>query len=180
MKPLSYAFLIGLGLLAVQRPAVAQSVEDIRPLEINVHAGTMNLDVSDDWEVMAGGRVGLTHPSGWGVAGNLDWVDSETFDTYFYSAEVQLNIRTGIPALMFLAAGVGIANFQFDDEADNMRDSTTELATPLAIGLKWNMSAPPWLAYRIDIRDNIVYPDAVDDDANHNWEISAGVSALVF
>lgn len=183
MKTIGSGMLAALLIVGVwAAPVLGQSGEDRRWFELNVHAGTMALALTDDHQIMAGGRASLTTGSGWGVGGNLDWVNTDFASVTFYSAEANLTIDTDLPADFILSAGAGGATVSLEDPEEGAEGTTsdTDLVVPLGMGLRFHdpSGAPPYIGYRIDIRDNIIFADDDFDKDRHNWEFSGGVSLL--
>ncbi len=165
-----------------------------KPIELNIHGGAMIFDdlISDDTELGFGGRLAYNMPNGVGIGGNLDWsqvtVSREEggevdINIYLYSAEVDYTFAASTKLHPFVGAGVGAATFSPDI---NDAESETELMVPIAAGIKWfnETNSPTW-AIRAEVRDNIVFATAEDengggvfenDETLNNIEISAGVS----
>ncbi|HUP00835.1 MAG TPA: hypothetical protein VM737_04860 [Gemmatimonadota bacterium] len=154
------------------------------PFELNVHVGSVNLDFTDEHQFMAGGRALFSLPNGLGVGGNIDWVNTELATVYLYSGEINLTIPMGLPADLILSAGIGAISISPEDEEDDEAPVTVEDETstmvPLGVGVRWQdrTGAPPWIGYRFDLRDNVIFPDEDFDNNTHNWEFSGGVSLL--
>ncbi len=183
MKTLWSGMLVALlGVGAWTGPAQAQSDDDRRPFELNVHAGTMALNLTDDHQIMAGGRASFTTASGWGVGGNYDWVNTDFASVTFYSGEVNLTVDTDFPADLVLSAGAGAVSVNPEEDPDDPdpQGSDSDFMVPLGMGLRYHdpESAASYVGYRFDIRDNIIFAGDDFDRDRHNWEFSAGVSLL--
>lgn len=184
MKTLWSGMLVALlGVGTWTGPVLGQADEGRRWFEVNVHSGTMHLALTEDHQLMAGGRVGLTTGTGWGVGGNFDWVNTDFATVTMYSAEVNLTIDSGIPADLMLAVGAGAASVSPEDAGDTQQPvvtDDTDFMVPIGIGLKWHdpSAAAPYIGYRVDVRDNIIFAADDFDKDRHNWEFSAGVSIL--
>ena len=167
------------------------------PIEFNAHVGALFLDtpegVDSDTDPMYGIRLGYNMPSGFGLAGNLDWVPGERnfgnssvdVNTWLYSGEINYTFGSGARIHPFVAAGVGAATTTFSDLPDDEDeiDSSTDLMIPFGGGIKWFSQSNRW-GIRTEIRDNmIMLTDVFDDEegdedteATHNVELSGGIS----
>jgi hypothetical protein len=167
------------------------------PIEFNAHVGALFLDTPEgadsDTDPMYGIRLGYNMPSGFGLAGNLDWVPGERnifgsdvdVNTWLYSGEINYTFGSGARIHPFVAAGVGAATRTFSDLPDDDDDieSQTDLMIPFGGGIKWFSQSNRW-GIRTEIRDNmIMLTDVFDDEegdedteATHNVELSGGIS----
>lgn len=185
MKTLLSGFLVAL-LIAAAVPARAQVGlgRDVPFLEVNGHVGSLNLpDRTGGHELMMGGRAVVSARNGWGVGGNVDFINGEGVNFTMYSAEVHLTIPTHAIGNMFLAAGVGSITATFEDEVDEGEfefDEESNTVMPLALGLLFHDAdrAPPYIGYRVEIRDNVIFENEDFDQETHNWELTGGVSFL--
>ena len=186
MKTLLSAFVAAL-LLAAAAPAWAQVGvgRDVPYLEINGHIGSLNLDDrTGGHELLFGGRAVVSAQNGWGVGGNVDFINGEGVNFTMYSAEVHLTLPLhAAMGNMFLAAGVGAITSSFEDEVEegdfDFKEETNTIL-PLALGLLFHDAdqAPPYIGYRVEVRDNIIFENEDFDQETHNFELSAGVSYL--
>lgn len=185
MKTLLSGIFVGL-LLAAAAPAWAQVGvgRDVPFLEVNGHVGSLNLDDrTGGHELMLGGRAVVSAANGWGVGGNVDFINGEGVNFTMYSAEVHLTIPTHAVGNMFLAMGVGAITPSFEDEVDPEDfpfDEESSTVMPLALGLLFHDpdQGPPYIGYRIEIRDNVIFENEDFDQETHNWELTGGVSFL--
>ncbi|HJR53365.1 MAG TPA: outer membrane beta-barrel protein [Gemmatimonadota bacterium] len=167
------------------------------PIEFNAHVGALFLDTPEgadsDTDPMYGIRLGYNTPSGFGLAGNLDWVPGERnlfgsdvdVNTWLYSGEINYTFGSGGRIHPFVAAGVGAATRTFSDLPDDDDDieSQTDLMIPFGGGIKWFSQSNRW-GIRTEIRDNMVLLTDVEDveegdedtEATHNVELSGGIS----
>jgi len=182
-------------LLALGWTASAQAQSEHyanRPYELNLNGGAHFLDDADDTDVGIGGRIFLNKASGWGFGGNFTWIlsnvdfDGDDFDvnTYLYSGELEYTFPSSTRLHPFVGVGIGAATVKISDLPEGAEDSETNLHIPLAAGAKWfNRTNDPNMAFRIDVRDNIVRIGGDDDldidsEITNNWEVSGGVSFL--
>jgi hypothetical protein len=174
-------------LLLAAAPAWAQVGvgRDVPFLEINGHIGSLNLeDHTGGHELMLGGRAVVSAANGWGVGGNVDFINGDGVNFTMYSAEVHLTLPLhAAMGNMFLAAGVGAITSSFEDdvvEGEFGFDEETATVMPLAIGLLFHDAdqAPPYIGYRVEIRDNLIFQDEDFDKETHNFEVTGGVSFL--
>jgi hypothetical protein len=185
MKTLLSGFLVAL-LIAAAVPARAQVGvgRDVPFLEVNGHVGSLNLpDRTGGHELMMGGRAVVSARNGWGVGGNVDFINGNGVNFTMYSAEVHLTIPTHAIGNMFLAAGVGAITATFEDEVEDGEfefDEESNTVMPLAMGLLFHDSdqAPPYIGYRVEVRDNVIFENEDFDQETHNWELTGGVSFL--
>lgn len=186
MKTLLSGFLVAL-LLAAAAPASAQVGvgRDVPFLEVNGHIGSLNLDdLTGGHELMMGGRAVVSARNGWGVGGNVDFINGEGVNFTMYSAEVHLTIPLhAAMGNMFLAAGVGAITASFEDDVEEGEfpfDEESSTVMPLALGLLFHDAdqAPPYIGYRVEVRDNIIFENEDFDQETHNFELTAGVSFL--
>ncbi len=167
------------------------------PLEFNAHVGALFLDTPEgadsDTDPMYGVRLGYNTPSGFGLAGNLDWVPGERnvsgtdidVNTWLYSGELNYTFASSRRVHPCVAAGVGAATRTFSDLPDDDDDieSQTDLMIPFGGGIKWFSQSNRW-GIRTEIRDNMVLLTDVfdeeegdeDTEATHNVELSGGIS----
>ena len=179
-------------LLTASAPAFAQRYNPIPPYELNLHGGAFFPD-DDDADVLVGARFMLQKASGWGYGGNFDWVpldeidvsfgDDEDVDVnlYLYSFEVDYTFPSTSPVRFFVGAGVGAASLKLSDVPDQVDDLETDFLLPLAAGLKfYNRQDNPSWAFRVDVRDNIIWAEDLDGetDPQNNFEVSGGISFL--
>ena len=173
----------GAGVSPVRAQDLYRPQDVYHPFELNVHVGSMELDLTDEQQFMAGGRALFSLPNGLGVGGNIDWVNTELATVYLYSVEGNITIQTGMPAALILSAGVGAISISPEDEDDDTVDpiqDETSTVVPLGVGVRWQdrSGAAPWIGYRFDLRDNVIFRDEDFDNNAHNWELSGGVSLL--
>lgn len=166
------------------------------PIEFNAHVGALFVDTPEDVEgdtdPMYGIRLGYNMPSGFGLAGNLDWVPGQRnfagsdidINTYLYSGEVNYTFGSGGRVHPFVAVGVGAATRTFSDVPDDDDiESSTDLMIPFGGGIKWFSQSNRW-GIRTELRDNMVLetdvfdPEEGDEDteAAHHVELSGGIS----
>lgn len=166
------------------------------PIEFNAHVGALFVDTPEDVEgdtdPMYGIRLGYNMPSGFGLAGNLDWVPGQRnfagsdidINTYLYSGEVNYTFGSGGRVHPFVAVGVGAATRTFSDLPDDDDiESSTDLMIPFGGGIKWFSQSNRW-GIRTELRDNMVLetdvfdPEEGDEDteAAHHVELSGGIS----
>ncbi|HET6617973.1 MAG TPA: outer membrane beta-barrel protein [Gemmatimonadota bacterium] len=166
------------------------------PIEFNAHVGALFVDTPEDVEgdtdPMYGIRLGYNSPSGFGLAGNLDWVPGQRnfagsdidINTYLYSGEVNYTFGSGVRVHPFVAVGVGAATRTFSDLPDDDDiESQTDLMIPFGGGIKWFSQSNRW-GIRTELRDNMVLetdvfdPEEGDEDteAAHHVELSGGIS----
>ncbi len=185
MKTLLSGFFVTLLLAAVPAWAQVGVGRDVPFLEVNGHIGSLNLrDHTGGHELMVGGRAVVSASNGWGVGGNVDLINGNGVNFTMYSAEVHLTLPLhAAMGNMFLAAGVGAIATTFEDEVeegDFEFDEETNTVVPLAIGLLFHDAerAPPYIGYRVEIRDNVIFLDEDFDNETHNFEVTGGVSIL--
>jgi hypothetical protein len=94
------------------------------------------------------------------------------------SVDINYALPTVSKARIVAGAGLGAALFSPDEG-----DDETEVLVPITVAVYWltEKEAPTW-AFRIDVRDNIVFvrKDADGDDSvDNNWEVSAGLSIFL-
>ena len=166
------------------------------PIEFNAHVGALFIDTPEDVEgdtdPMYGIRLGYNSPSGFGLAGNLDWVPGQRnfagsdidINTYLYSGEVNYTFGSSVRVHPFVAVGVGAATRTFSDiPGDDDIESQTDLMIPFGGGIKWFSKSNRW-GIRTELRDNMVLetdvfdPEEGDEDteAAHHVELSGGIS----
>jgi opacity protein-like surface antigen len=196
MNRLSLVAAVGLLLsLLAAAPARAQNW-----YELNGHLGGLRYDIENsDTDVALGGRMMLQYRNGFAWGGNFDWIsvaeiptgpnDDVDLNLYLYSFGVEYMFPTASQLKFFVASGVGAATFKATDVGVSGDEdlSQTELMVPVGVGLKWynRLSSPTW-ALRGDLRDNIIFVNADeddvdllgDDDTQNNWEFSGGISFL--
>jgi hypothetical protein len=168
--------------------------------ELNGHLGGLRYDIENsDTDVALGGRMMLQYRNGFAWGGNFDWIsvaeiptgpnDDVDLNLYLYSFGVEYMFPTASQLKFLVASGVGAATFKATDVGVSGDEdlSQTELMVPVGVGLKWynRLSSPTW-ALRGDLRDNIIFVNADeddvdllgDDDTQNNWEFSGGISFL--
>jgi hypothetical protein len=164
--------------------------------EFNVHGATLvgNLFEDSGTALQFGARVLYRTNSGFAFGGNLDWatadnilirsgLDGLSANILMYSFEIDYATRVSPRADFFFGGGLGAATVQFD--AADLQNSTGTLV-PIGGGVKLlNREVDPSWAFRVDVRDNIIVRTVFDpatgaenDEARHNWELSAGISFL--
>lgn len=162
--------------------------------EINVHGATLVGDLFEDsgTALQFGARVLYRTNSGFAFGGNFDWatadnvlirsgLDELSASILMYSFEIDYVTRVSPRADLFFGGGLGAATVQFD--AADLQNSTGTLV-PIGGGVKLlNREVDPSWAFRVDVRDNIIVRTVFDlatgaenDEARHNWELSAGIS----
>ena len=83
MKRSSFAILFAASLVLVVNGRAQAQAEHYgsAPLEFNAHVGALFVDTQEDSEgdtdPIYGIRLGYNSPSGFGLAGNLDWVPGQ-------------------------------------------------------------------------------------------------------
>ncbi len=174
-----------------------------KPLEVNIHAGMLFLgdpQISDRADPATGARVMYHFPSGFGFGGNFDWArqggdrrlgipPTRLFfvqDILFYSGEIGYTLGRGGRIEYFLGGGLGGATIrQIEKEPGMTIRSDTFVLVPFGGGLRvLNRSSDPTFAFRIDLRDHIVWigePEGRQVFLRHegaidNVELSAGIS----
>jgi hypothetical protein len=189
----SYVYLIVAGFVL---GAPAKVVGQTSYGEINVHGATLVGDLFEDsgTALQFGARVLYRMDSGFAFGGNLDWatadnvlirsgLDGLSANIIMYSFEIDYATRVSPRADLFFGGGLGAATVQFD--AADLQNSTGTLV-PIGGGVKLlNREVDPSWAFRVDVRDNIIVRTVIDpttraenDEARHNWELSAGISFL--
>lgn len=164
--------------------------------EFNVHGATLVGDLFEDSgaALQFGARVLYRTSSGFAFGGNLDWatadnilirsgLDGLSANILMYSFEIDYTSRVSPRADFFFGGGLGAATVQFD--VADVQNSTGTLV-PIGGGVKLlNREVDPSWAFRLDVRDNIIVRTVIDpltraenDEARHNWELSAGISFL--
>ncbi len=149
-----------------------------------------NVSVSGAWDngPLYGVRIGWIKPF-FGLEGSfvgspsgigLDVGDLEVKGKVYYFEGSAMFIPIPGPISPFIAAGIGLHQYSFDDQGDNLQ----KMGFVWGGGLKVNIKA---LTFRFDIRDHMtkleegdfdLVPPTVDlrDEATlHNVELSAGV-----
>jgi hypothetical protein len=165
--------------------------------EINVHGATLVGDLFEEsgTALQFGARLLYRTNSGLSFGGNLDWataddiliragLDGLSASILMYSFEIDYATRVSPRADFFFGGGLGAATVQFDGAGD-LQNSTGTLV-PIGGGVKLlNRPVDPSWAFRLDVRDNIIVRTIIDpttrtenDEARHNWELSAGISFL--
>ena len=164
--------------------------------EFNVHGATLVGDLFEEsgTALQFGARLLYRTNSGFGFGGNLDWetadnilirtgLDGLSASILMYSFQIDYATRVSPRADFFFGGGLGAATVQFD--AADIQNSTGTLV-PIGGGIKLlNREVDPSWAFRLDVRDNIIVRTVFDpatgsenDEARHNWELSAGISFL--
>lgn len=164
--------------------------------EFNVHGATLVGDLFEEsgTALQFGARVLYRTNSGFAFGGNLDWatadnilirsgLDELSVNIIMYSFEIDYATRVSPRADFFFGGGLGAATVQFD--AADIQNSTGTLV-PIGGGVKLlNREVDPSWAFRVDVRDNIIVRTVFDpvtaaenEEARHNWELSAGISFL--
>lgn len=164
--------------------------------EFNVHGATLVGDLFEESgaALQFGARLLYRTNSGFGFGGNLDWatadnilirsgLDGLSANILMYSFEIDYTSRVSPRADFFFGGGLGAATVQFD--VADVQNSTGTLV-PIGGGVKLlNREVDPSWAFRLDVRDNIIVRTVIDpitqaenDEARHNWELSAGISFL--
>ncbi len=162
--------------------------------EVNVHGATLVGDLFEDsgTALQFGARVLYRTNSGFAFGGNVDWATADNIlirsgleelsaNILMYSFEIDYVTRVSPRADFFFGGGLGAATVQFD--ASDVQNSTGTLV-PIGGGVKLlNREVDPSWAFRVDVRDNIIVRTVIDpitraenDEARHNWELSAGIS----
>lgn len=186
-------------------PSAAMAQHDYT--ELNVHVGALILDEDlfgeDDTDVLLGARLAKHWDNGWGIGGNFDWTFADQITLRFddgnggfdddidialllYSGEVVYTFPSSGRSNFFVGVGAGGATLRVDDlpfEGDDT-ETQTNFLLPLSAGFKvHNDPDDPTVAFRFDVRDNIIFQDVfdfeeLDEDVNatNNFELSAGVS----
>jgi outer membrane protein with beta-barrel domain len=171
--------------LAAAAPAVAQP-----EFEINAHVGGIKWDeqfMDIGTELLAGGRLVLQLPGGWGLGGNFDWSKSDIGETgvevtsLLYSGEIDYTFGSSGPVRFFVGAGVGAISRTIELSDEDVDES--DLAIPLALGLKYMPGGSSRWAVRADLRDHLIRStDPENEEENqttNNFEFSAGLSVLL-
>lgn len=211
------ALLAVVALVAAPRAAQAQYDH----WELNLHAGLLYNDLfeSDATEPLFGAKVMRHWDNHWGFGVNFDYVPAgETVvyhnipesdvDLYLTTLDLEYTIPSSGPAWAHLGVGAGVATVQIDSaEFDTFGNPRTGdrlfleesqnkfLLSPYAGFKILNSRTDPWFAFRVDVRDHIVYfparerafpasetPEVGDkitfDRWRNNWSIAAGFSFL--
>jgi hypothetical protein len=158
-------------------------------------------ETGNDTDFLAGLRLARHGESGFGIGGNFDWVFADRvdlplesgggnidFNVMLYSAEVDYTFPSAGRTNFFIGAGVGGATERVTDIPPSGGDeSNTNLLVPVFGGFKvHNRSIGPTWAFRVDVRDNLIWRDEFslsevsssngDTEVQNNWEVTAGLS----
>lgn len=200
------SIVLVLALVSTQSGHAQENASDEGLLEVNVHAGLFipgDPGLGERPEFNGGVRLTYGLPGSFALGGNLDWVrdrsqfrlaESPVFTSFvdnmfLYSAEIDYTAWGSDRLRYFLGVGVGGATLRksFDDGGDA---SQTFLLVPLTTGVKWfNRPVDPSFAFRIDLRDNMIWQGTLGerdrrlglisrDSRTDHVELSAGVSLL--
>jgi hypothetical protein len=204
---------------AVTALAPAPAYAQFDHWELNLHAGLIRVDLFEQSHnsPLVGARVMRHWDNGWGAGVNFDyaWEDDAVIyhniqrtdiDMYFYTFEVDYTVPLSGPVYPFVSLGVGAATVEMDStvhydltgvrrtgERDFLDETQTHFLLEPGLGLKiMNSRTDPWLAFRIDVEDKIVFDfprrfqvgvGETHEKINrgreaNNWAVSAGVSFL--
>lgn len=190
--------------------------------ELNLHAGALRVDLFEQpfWSPLVGAKIMRHWDNGWGFGPFFDyaWEDDAVvyhnipmtdLDMYFYGGELNYTLGRG-PFHPFLSLGVGAATVELGPEvlvdlSGNPRDgdrgflqeSQTKFLLEPGVGFKiLNSRTDPWIAFRVDLEDKIVFDFPQRErtwPANevpveqhktnfgretNNWALTAGLSFL--
>jgi outer membrane protein with beta-barrel domain len=172
-----YALLLVLGLAIVAgKPGVASA--QYSHWELGVHGGVLWVDLFEQNTTMpvVGARVLKHFDNGWGIGPFFDYAwDNDVLvyhsypltdvDIYMYGLEADYTFPSPGPAYFFAKLGAGAATVELDTipfgrpaERLFLRESQTRFMLAPGIGFKiLNSRTDPFLAFRIDLEDRIIF-----------------------
>jgi hypothetical protein len=164
-----------LSTLLLGRPATARAQYD--HWELGVHAGVLWVDLFEQNTKMpaVGARVTRHFDNGWGLGPFFDYAwenDALVYHSmpltdvqiYMYGGEVDYTFPSSGPFYFFVKSGVGAATVQLDtigireDERIFLEESQTRFMLSPGFGFKiLNNATNPFLAFRVDFEDRIIF-----------------------